>query len=184
MLSLECIHCKPEFLNSGLQCPSGCFMNRIPPYSHLLHTHKLCNTQKGVFLSQLVWYHHKYDAIKNGSTIHDLQVLDKVDMPLCERPKKPDHCPMDIYNILTSCCWAHEPHQRARFSVLQSMCKEVGSLWNKIKKKRGDILTHLSCAFKVCILDFLAQHNNKTFIKIGNQDKRNLYLNAISRSLN
>lgn len=66
--------------------------------------------------------------IKNESNIHDLQVLDKVDMPLCERPKKPDHCPTDIYNILTSCCWAHEPHQRARFSVLQKMCKEVGSL--------------------------------------------------------
>lgn len=57
--------------------------------------------------------------------LNGAEVLDKVDMPLCERPKKPDHCPTDIYNILTSCCWAHEPHQRARFSVLQKMCKEL-----------------------------------------------------------
>lgn len=57
--------------------------------------------------------------------LNGAEVLDKVDMPLCDRPKKPDHCPSDIYNILTSCCWAHEPHQRARFSVLKKMLEEV-----------------------------------------------------------
>ena len=47
-------------------------------------------------------------------------------MPLCERPKKPDHCPPEIYNILMLHCWAHEPHQRARFSVLKKLMDEVG----------------------------------------------------------
>ena len=46
-------------------------------------------------------------------------------MPLCERPKKPDHCPSEIYSILLLHCWAHEPHQRVRFAVLKKMMDEV-----------------------------------------------------------
>lgn len=46
-------------------------------------------------------------------------------MPLCERPKRPDHCPQEIYNILMLHCWPHEPHQRARFAVLKKMMDEV-----------------------------------------------------------
>jgi len=53
------------------------------------------------------------------------QILEKVDKPLCERPKRPDHCPKEIYNILLSHCWAHEPHERARFSMLKKMVDEV-----------------------------------------------------------
>lgn len=60
--------------------------------------------------------------------LNGAEILEKVDMPLCERPKRPDHCPKEIYNILLSHCWAHEPHQRARFSMLKKMVDEAHPL--------------------------------------------------------
>lgn len=57
--------------------------------------------------------------------LNGTEVLDKIDKPLCERPKKPDHCPQEIYNILRSHCWAHEPHNRARFAVLKKVMDEA-----------------------------------------------------------
>ena len=56
------------------------------------------------------------------------QILDKVDLPSCERPKRPEHCPSEIYNILVSLCWSHEPHQRARFSMLKKLVDEVSAI--------------------------------------------------------
>ena len=56
------------------------------------------------------------------------QILDKVDLPSCERPKRPEHCPPEIYNILVSLCWSHEPHQRARFSMLKKLVDEVSAI--------------------------------------------------------
>ncbi|KAL9970405.1 hypothetical protein ACROYT_G022776 [Oculina patagonica] len=57
--------------------------------------------------------------------LNGAEILEKVDMPLCERPKRPDHCPTEIYNILLTHCWSHEPHQRARFSMLKKMVDEA-----------------------------------------------------------
>ena len=64
-------------------------------------------------------HHHLF--VKN-------QILDKVDLPSCERPKRPEHCPSEIYNILVSLCWSHEPHQRARFSMLKKLVDEVSAI--------------------------------------------------------
>ena len=85
------------------------------------------------------------------------QILEKVDMPLCERPKRPDHCPKEIHNILLSHCWAHEPHQRARFSMLKKMvdevrlqtswCSEFRVCWCTVHGQQG-LLTLYSCVFR------------------------------------
>lgn len=38
----------------------------------------------------------------------------------------------------------------------------------------------MNCVFRYALWIFLAQPNNKTFIKVGNQDKRNRYFSTIS----
>ncbi|XP_048581011.1 uncharacterized protein LOC5520002 isoform X2 [Nematostella vectensis] len=57
--------------------------------------------------------------------LNGAQILAKVDMPRCERPLKPSHCPSLIYSLLVSLCWAHDPSNRAGFSELKKSLEQV-----------------------------------------------------------
>lgn len=90
--------------------------------------------------------------------LNGAEILDKVDLPSCERPKRPEHCPPEIYNILVLLCWSHEPHQRARFNMLKKLVDEAHPInvaavlpyeskgQQNLSFQKGDIITLLEAS--------------------------------------
>ena len=57
-----------------------------------------------------------------------LKILERIDAPNFQRPERPDHCPMEIYKIMTRHCWNHNPEERASFEALEKMILKVFQL--------------------------------------------------------